>query len=628
MATVGIPKLKPALILNVDDHEPSRYATTRMLQRAQFEVSEAATGAEALRKVRELKPDLVVLDVNLPDLNGIEVCRRIKADPETAGTTILHMSATFVNSGDRIRGLEGGAETYLVEPVEPEVLVATIRALLRTKDAEARMREMAAQWQSTFDAISDGVALLDAKGRILRCNHAFREIFESRSPQLVGLSCHELWDLAAIPAEGFAFSRMLRTNRRESMDVRNEGRWFQVTADPVKAADGSLSGAVYIVADITERRTLEERVRQTQKYESIGHLAAGVAHDFNNLLTAILGNTSLALAELPADSPIQERLSEVQRASERAADLTQQLLAYSGKGRFVVRPLDLNTFIRNMEDLIRAALPKKVTLVMQLDPAIPKIEADASHMQQLVTNLVLNAGEAMAGKPGKLRIAAGVQHLEADEVEDLVPGEYVTLEVQDTGCGMDERIQGQIFDPFFTTKFAGRGLGLAAVSGIVRGHRGAIQVHSAPGEGSTFRIFLPALERPAPPRVSGDLRGSGTVLVVDDEEVIRRFAYHTLRAYGYDVILASNGQEAIEVVSARGSELSAVLLDMTMPVMSGEEALERVAELRPQLKIIVSTGYAQEEAHRRFAAQHVDDFLLKPFSARQLVEKLKVVLGR
>jgi PAS domain S-box-containing protein len=619
-----------AHILNVDDNEPSRYVITRILKQARFEVSEAGTGMETLRLVDELQPDIVLLDVHLPDINGIEVCRRIKANPKTARIPVLQLSATYVSGSDRARALEGGAESYLVEPVEPEVLIATINALLRGRQADAAMREMAVQWQSTFDAITDGVALLDPHGVILRCNRAMEQLFSRIGPELLGHSCVELWDPAELSSEGLAFHKMLRTNRREEMDVKQGKRWFRVTADPVRSARSSPTGAVYIVSDITERKRLEDKIRQAQKYESIGHLAGGVAHDFNNLLTSILGNTSLLLGDLSPGDPRRERLNEIERASYRAADLTQQLLAYSGRGRFVMRKVHLSSLVDNMSELIRAAISKKIDLVLDLGSGVPPVEADPRQMRQLVMNLVMNAAEAIGEESGAIRIATGIEHVEQSCSADLSGGPHVFLEVRDTGCGMDERTQSQIFDPFFSTKFAGRGLGLSAVAGIARGHHGAIRVHSAPGQGSAFRVLFPAMETAAREAVGGpteSLRGAGTILVVDDEEMIRRFAANTLKNHGYEVIQASNGREALEIVRARGGEISAVLLDMTMPVMDGEEALRHISKLRPRLKVIVSTGYEKEQARERFARSEVHDFLSKPYSARQLAEKVKAVVS-
>jgi PAS domain S-box-containing protein len=273
-------------------------------------------------------PDLVLLDVNLPDINGFEVCRRIKSDPATARIPVVHISAFSLESAHQTLGFDSGADNYLTEPVEPEVLLAAVRAALRARQAEESMRELALQWQTTFDAMGDGVALLDADGRILRWNRKLEELTGRRAGQLSRHYCYRLWDRADQQPEKAAFLSARESCRREEMDVKFGGRWLHVTVDPMLDEEtGEFHGAVYIVADTTERRTLEEQFREAQKFESIGQLAGGVAHDFNNLLTSILGNAGLVLNDLDAEHPLRDRIEDIAAAGNRAAELTRQLLA-------------------------------------------------------------------------------------------------------------------------------------------------------------------------------------------------------------------------------------------------------------------------------------------------------------
>lgn len=607
-----------AVILNVDDFAAGRYATTRVLKSASFDVREAATGAEALALVIKEHPDLVLLDVNLPDINGFEVCRRIKADPATARIPVLHISASSQDPANRAMGLDSGADQYLIEPVEPEVLVATVKAALRSRRAEDAMRRLAHEWQTTFNAIGDGLALLDERGRLVRWNRRLEQLLGRDSASLAGEYCNRLWpDSERAPRE-FPFLRATETRRREDMEVRRGGQWFTITVDPIMDEEsGELTGAVYIVSDRTLQKDLEEQFRQAQKFESIGQLAAGVAHDFNNLLTSILGNTSLVLGDLPEEHEARERLDEVVRASNRAAELTRQLLAYSGKARFAMKRVDIGSAIHDTEELLRSSLPKKVRLDMSVGSGLPAVEADPSQIQQMLLTLVINSAEAIGDASGTIRVTAGQRDAQ------------VWLEVSDTGCGMDEHVRAHLFDPFFTTKFTGRGLGLSAVAGIVRAHHGAIEVESAPGAGATFRIFLPALKpvaavEPLPPPRAAARR---TVLVVDDEEMVRRMAKTTLEIRGYRVLVAENGQCAVDMVRENAGDIGAVLLDMAMPVMGGEEALGHIVRLAPGIKVIASTGYGPEEASQRFG-DHVSDFLQKPYSSRQLTEKIRALLGK
>jgi PAS domain S-box-containing protein len=411
----------------------------------------------------------------------------------------------------------------------------------------------------------------------------------------------------------------------------------QVWAVPLTLADGQKQ-CLSIVADITERKRAEERYRETQKLESLGVLAGGIAHDFNNLLVGILGNASLAADSLSAANPIRALLNDVITASQRAADLTRQLLAYAGKGQFIVQPIDLSATIQEIAQLIQASIPKSVQLRLDLRPTLASIEADRAQIQQLVMNLIINAAEAVGEENGTVQVTTGVQDVDESYIrtarlgDRLTPGRHVFFEVQDTGCGMSPETLAKIFDPFFTTKFMGRGLGLAAALGIIRSHRGAIKVYSQLGKGSTFKALFPAsadattaAESKSAPET---LTGAGMVLVVDDEDIVRRTVKASLQRYGYSVLLAENGQHAVELFRDAHADLCAVVLDMTMPVMSGEEALRQLRVIDPSVPVILSSGFSEAEAVRRFTGKGLAGFLQKPFTARSLAAKLRDVRER
>ena len=383
-------------------------------------------------------------------------------------------------------------------------------------------------------------------------------------------------------------------------------------------------------------RASEERLRQAQRMESIGLLAGGVAHDFNNLLTSIMGNASMLREEAFEDS--RKQLDAVLMAAEKAADLTRQLLAYAGKGQFVLETLNLSRIIREMTDLLRASMSKKVTLKLTLEAELPGVEADRGQLQQIVMNLVINGAEAIGtDQTGTVTIATGVAEVSegepiSDEVtgEALAPGRYVCFEVADTGCGMDRETRKKIFDPFFTTKFMGRGLGLAALVGIVQGHHGAIQLETAPGQGTVFRVYLPAgtaIEVPRPIGRRQDLRGTETVLLVDDEAMVRDFGRDALERHGYRVLLAVDGQEAVRIFEENPGEVGLVLLDLTMPVMGGDEAFSLLKSHAAGLRVIVMSGYSEAEVKKAFAGKGVSGFLQKPFTATRLAEEVKAVLA-
>ena len=386
-----------------------------------------------------------------------------------------------------------------------------------------------------------------------------------------------------------------------------------------------------------ERKNLEGKLQQAQKLESLGVLAGGIAHDFNNLLTAVLGNAELALMELSPEAPARAEIQQISTAARRAAQLTRQMLAYSGRGKFLVEALDLSKLVEEMAHLLQVSISKNVVLKYNFAENLPAIEADASQIRQVVMNLIINASEAIGEKSGVVTVSTGVIQAERSYLsetyldENLPEGYYVSLEVADTGCGMDEQTQQKIFDPFFTTKFTGRGLGLAAVLGIVRGHGGALKIDSQPQRGSTFKVLFPASRQPVeesvgPSATEQEWRGSGVILAVDDEETIRIAAKKILERQGFTVLTAEDGLEALEIFRSRADEIVAVLLDLTMPRLDGEETLRELRRIRPEVRVILSSGYDEEETANRFAGKGLAGFVQKPYGIRPLVEKIRQAL--
>ena len=397
----------------------------------------------------------------------------------------------------------------------------------------------------------------------------------------------------------------------------------------------------YEIRDYLEERTRNEaRLRETQKLESVGLLAGGIAHDFNNILTGVLGNASLALDSVAPGSYLANRLTDVVNATERAAHLTKQLLAYAGKGRFIIERIDLSRQVREISSLIQTSVPRTVQLHFELSDRLPAIEADSAQIQQIVMNLVINGAEAIPeGQPGTVFINTGLQEVDATYLRsalpgsEIAPGLYVTLEIHDTGAGIDPAMIDRIFDPFFTTKFTGRGLGLAAVRGIVSGHHGAIRVYSSPGRGTTFKLLFPAAlghDRPEAGKLSHDrsLRGAGTVLVIDDEEVVRSTARAALERLGYEVLAASDGRQGVAAFRDCAGRIGAVLLDMTMPIMSGEETFRELRLIRPDVQVILSSGFNEVEAIRNFNGKGLAGFLQKPYTAARLTQAVRAALDR
>ncbi len=429
--------------------------------------------------------------------------------------------------------------------------------------------------------------------------------------------------------------------------VRRDGTtvWVLTHFAAERGAEGNVTGCIGTVADISDRkraeeetRKLEAQVQHAQRLQSLGILAGGLAHDFNNLLTIILGNARIATLDLPASSPAVGNLAEIETATTRAAELTNQMLAYSGKGRFSLQAVNLSRIAGETASLLRTVISRKTVFQFNLEQeTLPAIEADLAQMRQVAMNLITNAAEAIGDQGGVVRISTGT--LDADRGylsstffdDRLPPARYVYLEVWDTGCGMSPETQAKIFDPFFTTKFTGRGLGLAAVIGIVRAHHGALKVSSQVGLGSTFRVLFPATAKIAPstaepPAHVPPTASHGTVLVADDESGMRNLARAILEGAGFAVLTACDGKDALRVFRRHADEIVAVILDLTMPMMSGEEAAAEIQGIASGVPIVLSSGYGEREVEGRLAGKGFAGFLRKPYEPRELTTTLIRVL--
>jgi two-component system, cell cycle sensor histidine kinase and response regulator CckA len=530
-------------------------------------------------------------------------------------------------------------------------------------DTDLKQSEELLQYQLNLaDAIASNAAealfLVDNDGRTTFANPTAEAMFGWTSEELVGHSLHEKLHSGLVGMSTLAGQRPYEpglvsgeTSRgQEGFFTHREGHPVPISYSiaPIRG-DGKVAGAVLIVRDLTEQRRTEavqreneEALQQAQKLESIGVLAGGIAHDFNNLLTGIMGNAGLARRAIMAGRSEQAAalLRDVLAASERAADLTRQLLAYAGKGRFVIQPVDLCRLVTEVSTLIRASISKMVTLVIDVPDDCILVEADRAQLQQLVMNLVINGGEAIGDQPGTLTVRIRTEHFterrEQPRTEGfpITTGDYVRIDVSDTGAGMDDETRSRIFEPFFTTKFLGRGLGLSAALGIVRGHRGAIGVRSEPGTGTTFTILLPVPgEVRRTERASGhtsfeyEPQGAGTILVADDEEGVRSLVASVLQDAGYTVELASDGGQAVERLRQLRDQVRLVLLDMTMPILGGAEAATELRRIRPDIPIIAMSGYGDIEVLQHFSRAGVDDFLPKPFNPDQLAAKVRDALA-
>lgn len=534
------------------------------------------------------------------------------------------------------------------------LLYALVRGqfLRGEKEAAARrlaqegLRESEMRFRQFSEISTEGI-ILHSHGFINDTNTALARMFGYQPEELVGMD-----PLTLVAEESrAALARSLAGDVAASMEatgMRKDGSSFPLEVEPRSYLAQGGEMRFVCCRDITERKRLEtERVElqrqllHTQKLESLGVLAGGIAHDFNNLLMAVHGNLELARPDLPATSPGRASLERAIHATRRAADLTRAMLAYSGKGRFEVSRVDLNDLVRENADLFRSAVARNVTLNLSLTDVPATIEADIGQVQQVIMNLITNASESISDGPGEIRITTALGEQDAEylsrsrTIEKPLPGLYACLEVADTGRGMDEATLQRLFDPFFTTKFTGRGLGMSAVLGIVRGHKGAIMVESVEGRGTTIRVLFPVSEaggaRPAAParrpHATAGLSGSGLALVVDDEKAVLDVGIALVSYLGFKPFGAADGEEALRLFKQHGDELAFVLLDMTMPRMDGITALREMKRLRPDARVILCSGFGEQDAAERSAIEGAAGFIQKPYGLEQLKAMILSVLA-
>jgi PAS domain S-box-containing protein len=631
------------LILNVEDDDTTRTAVSLILRQEGFDVLEASSGEEALVRMA-CKPDVVLLDVNLgPGVDGLEVCRKLKADSATARIPLILISSIRVSCDDRVRGLEGGADGYLTKPVDPAELVAHIKAMFRVRQAEQHLQqaqrksdELLALLDTLLNKAPVGFAFLSHDCRFLRVNDALAAMSGIPAADHLGRTVQEvvpqLWpSLEPIYRQVLAEDRP-RLNHQvdgETPAAPGEVRHWLVNYYPVHV-HGEPFGVGIIVNDVTERRRPEEQLRQAQKLEAIGQLAGGVAHDFNNLLCIINGYSGILLQSASFNGSEREMLDEIKKAGESSASLTRQLLAFSRRQVLAPRLLDLNAVIGNIEKMLRRVIGEDVELCTELDAGIGAVRADPGQIEQVLMNLAVNARDAM---PSGGTLAIQTTEMDARVRPDSPPSRYVVLSVRDTGCGMTAEVKSHIFEPFFTTKGPGKGtgLGLATIYGIVEQSGGRVEVESEPGRGTRFMILLPRAGalRPTPPSQNGvrlPPGGGETILVVEDEDSVRSLTTLVLRQAGYQVLEACDGVSALHTATGHAGVIDLLVTDVVMPGLGGRVVAEKLLQERPELRVLYLSGYTDDAVVREGVLHDRVNFLQKPFSPVALAQKVREVL--
>jgi hypothetical protein len=618
-----VPDAATSLRLLVVEDEPLDAELAALeLRRAGFAPTwKLAHRLEDVQRALDDALDVVICDYTLPQLDGLDVVRLV--GERRPGLPVIVVSGTFGEEA-AVEAMRAGAADFLTKnqlsrlPRAVHQALAHRRLVSEKRAAEEALRLQNVELRSIIESAVCGIVRVDAEGRIRVFNPEAERMFGVPRAQALG------GDLASFLPQG------LRT-----------GPGFARRADrsdfPVEifVSHTDETGAfTLVVRDDTERRRAEaereealRRLANAERLESLGLLAGGIAHDFNNLLTSMLANAEFALEQLGPESGAREAIRQVGRAAERAAALTRQLLTYAGRGRPERHALDLSPYVRDVAELLGAGVSKKVRFELELGSALAPVEADPALIQQLVMNLLMNAAEAYGERAGTVRVATRRRRVAAGAPPGVggaspPPGEYVELVVEDEGCGMPDETLARIFDPFFSTKPQGRGLGLSALLGTVNSHGGALYVRSQAGAGSRFTVLLPAAGRhaAAEARERGELpMGEGTILAVDDEPAILALVKRVLESFGYRVLTVGGGSEAVEWLRARPDSIDVAIVDLSMPELAGDEVLALLRGIRPDLPVLLSTGWSDPGLEARLVAKGFTGVLSKPYSVRALV---------
>lgn len=638
-------------ILHIDDTEANRYVVSRMLRNSGYNVLEAATGQEGLQLLAQQKPDLIILDVKLPDIDGFDICQQVRTDPKTATIPILFLSANYVKSTDKAYGLETGADAYLIQPVEGVELIATVGALWRMRQAEQSALQLARRWQTTFDAMNDGICLLDRRGQVLRCNRSMQEILNKSDGQLLGVGHEDLTGMLFASGDTPLFALIQQTLNRHNQEKKSGERWFNLTLDPILNEHGEFSGAVYILADITEKKHAEqERIEllarekiARQEAEAANRLKdeflATLSHELRSPLNAMLGWSRLLNTHKVDPATARKAMETIEQNAKVQAQLVEDLLDVSqiitGKLRLQVRPVDIvETIQAALETVNPAAQAKAIQIETIIDSRGGMVTGDEERLQQIFWNLFSNAVK-FTPKGGKV-------HIEVQETDSTID-----VAVTDTGQGIKSEFLPYVFDRFrqadgsLTRSYGGLGLGLAIVRHLVELHGGTVLARSEGiGRGATFIVTLPLVvekhriptESPTNSPPASILDGV-RVLVVDNEEDQLVFLKLAIELYGAKATVVPSAKRAlIELINNDGNAPIDVLIsDIGMPEQDGYSLIRQVRQLSPKqggkIPAIALTAYARPEDIQKAIASGFQIHVSKPIDPDELVNAIANILN-
>ncbi|MEI6704803.1 MAG: response regulator [Deltaproteobacteria bacterium] len=612
---------------------------------------EIVSNLDGARSVMDVQiPDLVLTDFRLPDGYGSDLV--VLAHSRCP---VIIMSS-HGNEQIAVEAMKIGAQDYIVKSPETfENLPRTVAYALMTwalivarrqaSDAVFRSKK---DWERTFDAVPDLISIIDHDHTITRVNKAMADRCGVTPGELVGRKCCEVVHGLNTPplrcprADMIAHSHA--SHERIAVDMLNGV--FDITVSPLINDEGRITGCVHIMRDVTEhlrieedRKGMERQLQHTQKLESLGVLSGGIAHDFNNILTIILGHCFILKENIDSDVERETHVRMIESAANRAADLCHQMLAYAGKSPLLQTEFSLWMLVDEIVKMLTSAIKKNVIIKPDIKCDIPMIVGDSSQIQQVIMNLIINACEAIGESSGQVTVGLKKNTIQLDQPEidyfggKILPGSYACLEVSDSGCGMSEETMNRVFEPFYTTKFAGRGLGMSAILGIVKAHNGTLQLTSTPGDGTTFKVYFPLIMAPVqdetvPLAIQADTALSkATILLVDDEETLRDMETTLLEALGFVAITAANGREALDIYKVRGNEIDLVILDLIMPEMGGVEAYHELRRIDAKVPIIICSGYGVESVADVIAADTRSGFLHKPYNPIELCRVIKEKIG-
>ena len=638
-------------LLIVDDNVATRYALRKRLERHDYEVLEAGTGTDGLALIESEAIDALILDVNLPDMSGFDIVRILRADTRTALLPVIHVSAASIQTGDIITGLNAGADAYLIHPVDPDVLLATLRTLLRVRDTENALRESEARFREIFVNVSAPIAVLDASLKVHECNHAFNQlILDNRDPQALS-ECFADDQNAILNELRLRLVDGERWKGTLNMHVQGEIRETEWQISPYRTPELSLvfvedvtehrhrershlarldDTTTQLAKEVAERARAESQLLQVQKMDALGKLTGGIAHDFNNLLTGIITSLELIQKRVADDRPekVQFYAKAALSSAMSAAALTHRLLAFARQQPLDTRPVDINEHVRSLEELLTRTIGERINLKLELTskPAIALV--DPVQLESAVLNLVINARDALPSG-GNVWVNTYAAYSHGDP--NLADGAYVALSVRDDGTGIEHNVIDKVFDPFFTTKPLGQGtgLGLSTIYGFARQSGGDAHIRSVARRGTEVTIMLPATSDPTGADIPApvvDPQGTGEhVLIVEDMPSVRMFVTEVLEDAGYRCTQAADIETALERLQNDGS-INLLLTDVGLPRMSGRELADVARGWREGLPILFMTGYAETAINRQVFLGTGMDMLVKPFQISELLDKVRRTL--